>query len=83
MKYVTGLVALVSIGSIVYGMAAPGASSEFSDKFIGFGTLGLFLVAMPLFLFRESRGKNAKDYMLTKENILKMRTKDAKKTENQ
>ncbi|MEO0901817.1 MAG: hypothetical protein AAFY00_07240, partial [Bacteroidota bacterium] len=33
---------------------------------------GLFLVAMPLFLIKESKGKKMKDYMLNKENIEKM-----------
>jgi hypothetical protein len=41
---------------------------------------------MPLFLFKESKGKKVKDYMLTEENILKMRAdvdKKSKKKEPQ
>ena len=51
-----------------------------ANKFIGGGTAGLFLVAMPLFLFKESKGKDMKDYMLTKENIKKMQGPKKEKT---
>jgi hypothetical protein len=39
-------------------------------------------VAMPLFLIKESKGKNMKNYMLTEENIKKMqnRGRDAQST---
>jgi hypothetical protein len=43
------------------------------NKYIGFGVVGLFMLAMPLFLIFESRGKKMKDYMLTDDNIRKMR----------
>jgi hypothetical protein len=45
--------------------------------------VGLFLVAMPMFLIIESRGKKMKDYMLTEENLRKMQGKGPKKSENQ
>jgi len=54
-----------------------------AHKYIGFGTAGLFLLAMPLFLYKESKGKKMNDYMLTEENIRKMRGKERKKPENQ
>ena len=47
-----------------------------AHKFIGFGTAGIFLLAMPIFLIGASKNKDVKDYMLTKENILKMREKE-------
>jgi hypothetical protein len=53
-----------------------------ANKYIGFGVVGLFLLAMPLFLITESRGKNMKDYMLTDENIRKMREKKADSTKS-
>jgi hypothetical protein len=38
---------------------------------------------MPLFLYKESKGKKMNDYMLTEENIRKMRGKEGEKPENQ
>ena len=83
MKYLIFLIFLASLGSIIYGFTLPNAESELADKFIGFGTVGLFLVAMPLFLITAGKGKNIKDYMLTDENLKKMRKRDSEKPENQ
>lgn len=54
-----------------------------ANKCIGFGTVGIFLVAMPLFLIKESRGKRMKDYMLTEENIKKMQERRDERPEDQ
>ena len=56
---------------------------KIANKYIGFGTVGLFLIAMPIFLIKESKNRKVKDYMLTEENIRKMQGKDPKKPENQ
>ena len=73
----------MSFASIIYGFTLKKDDSAKADKYIGAGTVGLFLVAMPLFLIKESRGKKMKDYMLTKENIDKMKTKDRDGFKNQ
>ncbi len=83
MKYLILLIFLASLGSIIYGFTLPDDETLLADKFIGFGTVGLFLVAMPLFLITAGKGKNIKDYMLTDENIKKMRRRDREKPENQ
>lgn len=83
MKYVITLIVLTSIASIIYGFNLDESQEALAHKFIGGGTVGLFLVAMPLFLLSESRGKKMKDYMLTEENIRKMQGKPTKDTENQ
>ncbi len=83
LKYFIVLIVLTSFGSIIYGFTIKEEQQLIANKFIGAGTVGLFLVAMPLFLFKESKGKKMKDYMLTKENIKKMQGQDNKKTENQ
>ena len=83
MKYLILLIFLASLGSIIYGFTLPDDETLLADKFIGFGTVGLFLVAMPLFLITAGKGKNIKDYMLTDENIKKMRRRDQEKPENQ
>lgn len=81
MKYLIILIVLASFAAIMYGFSLQPEQLPLSHKYIGFGTVGLFLIAMPLFLLHYSRGKKMKDYMLNEENILKMRTKEGKKDE--
>ena len=73
MKYISLLIALASGAAIIYGFSIQDEDVVLSRKWIGSGTLALFLVAMPLFLIFASRGKKMKDYMLNEENIYKMR----------
>jgi len=72
-KYLSFFIALASAAAIIYGFTLEDEEAVLARKWIGFGTLGLFLVAMPIFLIFESRGKKMKDYMLNEENIYKMR----------
>ena len=44
-----------------------------SEKLIGFGIVGLFVLVFPLFSYYRWKDKKASDYMLNKENIEKMR----------
>ena len=81
MKYIITIIVLASIASIVYGFSLEESQTITANKYIGSGTVGLFLLAMPLFLYKESKGKNVKDYMLTEESIRKMQGKEPKKTE--
>lgn len=83
MKYLIVLVTLASFASIIYGFSLETQESVIANKYIGFGTVGLFLVAMPLFLIKHSKGKKMKDYMLNEENIRKMRDRRHEKPENQ
>ncbi len=77
-KYVILAITIASFASIAYGFFTLEKAPVAANKFIGFGTAGLFLVAMPLFLIFYSRGKKFKDYMLTDENIKKMRGSEEK-----
>ncbi|MDT0606038.1 hypothetical protein [Croceitalea rosinachiae] len=83
LKYLIVLIVIASFGSIIYGFTLKEVSEFTANRYIGFGTAGLFLVAMPLFLFKESKGKQMKDYLLNKENIEKMNKKEREKTGNQ
>ncbi|MBT8297961.1 MAG: hypothetical protein KJO52_06465 [Maribacter sp.] len=83
MKYIISLIVIASLGAILYGFSIQEEELSLAHKYIGFGTAGLFLVAMPLFLYKESKGKKMNDYMLTEENIRKMRGEERKKPENQ
>ena len=78
LKYIVLLVTVAAISSIIYGFSIKEEDPNAGNKFIGAGTVGLFLVAMPLFLMKESKGKNMKDYMLNKENIKKMQENEQK-----
>ncbi len=81
-KYIITLIVLSSLVAIIYGFTVIEEDPALGNKCIGFGTVGLFLIAMPLFLFKESKGKKVKDYMLSEENIKKMRDNQEKKSKN-
>jgi len=70
MKYIIWIFFIVSIGSIIAGCFF---EFEFSEKLIGFGVVGLFLIVFPLFSYYRWKGKDVKDYMITKESLEKMR----------
>ena len=50
-----------------------------SEKLIGFGVVGLFFFVFPLFSYHRWKDKDVKDYMLTKENLEKMREREGDK----
>lgn len=82
-KHIIVLIVLASFAVIIYGFSLKSTNEFLANRYIGTGTVGLFLIAMPLFLYKESRGKKMKDYMLTKENIEKMQKKERQNTGNQ
>ena len=69
-KIITFLAFLASFTSIISGLIL---NLDYSKKLIGFGVLGLFFVVFPLFSYYRWKDKDVKDYMLTKENLDKMR----------
>lgn len=83
MKYIITTIVLISFGLIIYGFSLEVEHSNTANRFIGSGTLGLFLLAMPLFLIKESKGKKFKDYMLTDDNVRKMQGKKPRNSDNQ
>ena len=70
MKYLITILAIAAFTSIILGITLEVA---YAEKLIGFGVLGLFLVVFPLFSYHHWKDKDPKDYMLTKENLDKMR----------
>lgn len=83
LKHLVLIITLASFGAIGYGFFIIDKEAEKAHKYIGSGTVGLFLIAMPLFLYKESKRRKVEDYMLTEENIRKMQGKTPKKPENQ
>lgn len=77
MKYLIGLIFIASVGSIISGFVLK--PEPLAEKMIGFGVAGLFLFVIPLFTYYRWKGRKVKDYMLTKENIEKMRDYQDKK----
>lgn len=73
MKYLIAFLFLVALGSIITGYSM---NLEYSQKLIGFGVVGLFLVVFPLFTYYRWKDRKLKDYMLTKENLDKMRDRE-------
>jgi hypothetical protein len=73
MKYLIIFLTLAAFGSIITGYFL---ESAYSQKFIGFGVLGLFFIVSPLFCYYRWKDKDVKDYMLTKENLDKMRERE-------
>ncbi|NER13082.1 hypothetical protein GWK08_06505 [Leptobacterium flavescens] len=53
------------------------------DRIVGLAIIATAFILMPIFIYHQSKGKKMKDYMLTKENIDKMKEKKGKKPENQ
>lgn len=76
MKYVIAFLFLVSIVSIIVGFST---DLDLSEKLVGFGVMGLFFVVFPLFSWYRWKNKDVKDYLLTKENLDKMRERESQK----
>lgn len=76
MKYIILFLFLAALGSIVTGYFL---ENEWSQKLIGFGVLGLFFIVFPLFSYYRWKDKDIKDYMLTKDNLDKMRENERDK----
>ena len=70
MKYLIVFFLIVSLGSILAGFFI---DVNYTEKLIGFGVVGLFFIVFPLFSYYRWKGKNVNDYMITKENLDKMR----------
>lgn len=70
MKYLIIILSIAALGSIAGGFIF---DTVYSQKMIGFGVAGLFGIVFPLFSYYRWKDKNFKDYLLTKENLEKMR----------
>lgn len=77
LKIVTFIAFIATMTSIICGFVL---DVGYSEKLIGFGVIGLFLVVFPLFSYYRWKGKSLQDYMLTKENLDKMRQNQNNKT---
>ncbi|MFD1161659.1 MULTISPECIES: hypothetical protein [Hwangdonia] len=76
MKYIIIFFLVVSIGLITSGFLL---ETAYSQQLIGFGVVTLFLIVFPLFSYYRWKDKKIQDYMLTKENLDKMREREGDK----
>lgn len=77
MKLLIWVLFIGSFTSILIGLLF---DLKYSQQFIGSGVVGLFLVVFPLFSYYRWKDKKVSDYMLTKENLDKMRDLNEKKS---
>ncbi len=73
MRYIIGFFFIASLTSIILGYFM---DLEYAQKLIGFGVLGLFFIVIPLFSYQRWKDRDPKEYMLTKENLDKMRKRE-------
>lgn len=80
MKYFLTFLVLAAIIGVGIGLYIQEAYPTEGAFLIGISTATTFFITMPIFVYHRWKNKNVKDYMLTKENIEKMRkyTKDKK-----
>lgn len=74
-KIITLIALIASFTAIICGFIL---DVDYSEKLIGFGVVGLFFIVFPLFSYYRWKDKDFKDYMITKENIDKMKENQKK-----
>ena len=75
MKYIIWFFFLLTMSSIIAGFIL---EVDYNQKLIGFGVIGLFIIVFPLFSYYRWKDKDVKDYMLTQENLDKMKENQRK-----
>ncbi|UPS92868.1 hypothetical protein [Bizionia sp. M204] len=70
MKYIIIVLLITSLTAIICGLTL---DLEYAPKLVGGGVLGLFFIVFPLFSWYRWKDKKMSDYMLTQENLDKMR----------
>lgn len=77
MKYFLGLLFLLIMTSLITGLYVNNTGDTLlGNKIIGFTVLTTAFVFMPIFLVHRWKGKNLKDYTLSKENLDRLRDLD-------
>ena len=77
MKYFLRLLFLLIMISLITGLYVKNTGDTLlGNKIIGFTVLAAAFLFMPVFLVYRWKGKNLKDYTLSKENLNKLRDLD-------
>ncbi len=88
MKKLIFIIFMLILGGIAYGFYTKNYTDQAQgERIIGLSILATSFILMPLFIYHRWKGKDIRNYMLTKENLDKMTKKnspkDRKNTENQ
>lgn len=84
MKKIILIIFVGIITAILTGFYIKSTGHELTgDRIIGIAVLSIAFILMPLFIYYRSKGKKFKDYMLTQENLDKMRNKKGQRPENE
>ena len=70
MKHLIWFLFITTLVSMLIGLIV---ELPYSDKLVGFGVIGLCAVVFPLFSYYRWKDKKMANYMLTPENLDKMR----------
>ncbi|MDY8136856.1 hypothetical protein [Aquimarina sp. 2201CG5-10] len=80
MKYVIRIlfITIIILISVGYYFKNTG-NHDTGDKWVGIGILATSFILMPIFIYHRWKNKKVKDYMLTEENLKKMKEFNQKK----
>jgi len=73
MKYIPAILLIAAIICCCVGFYVRPEDPKTGEFLIGASIATTFFVTMPVFIYQRWKDRNVKDYMLTKENIEKMR----------
>ena len=73
MRYFLTILLFLVIAGLGIGFFIKSENVETGQLIIGVSIVVGFFILMPLFIYHRWKNKSVKDYMLTKENIRKMR----------
>lgn len=74
MKYVIRILFIVIVAMVLVGYYLKNSGDHATgDKWVGLGILAASFILMPIFIYHRWKNKKVKDYMLTEENLKKMR----------
>lgn len=79
MKYVLQILLIAVIISLGVGFFIKSTDEATGQLIIGLSIVVGFFVLMPLFIYHRWKDRDVKDYMLNKENIMKMHNHERKK----
>ncbi|WP_281755418.1 hypothetical protein [Neptunitalea chrysea] len=73
MKYIIIVIFISILGGFAYGSYVKISVDDVTgDRILGLSVLAMSFILMPLFIYHRWKGKDLRNYMLTKENMDKM-----------
>ena len=79
MRFILSISFLIILGTACYGFYIRPEDASTGDFCIGISVAVFFFLWMPVFIYHRWKNRSVKDYMLSKENIDKMREEGRKK----